>query len=238
MSKPTPVEIILLKQGDEHVLGGVARDVFDGPVDAALAREFLADRRHHIVVAIEADVVVGMVTAVDYIHPDKKPQLWINEIGVAPTHQRRGIAKRMLEAMLAHGRALGCTEAWVGTENNNIAARTLYENADGSPESFVLYSFDLLNLPPANIDDADYVPTQEEQDLELLLNYFQGRLTTEQAVDVRRRLEEDADFQERVWPTMVMFSVPPRSQRALRPLTEMERECADWVRRWVKREPR
>src|SRR5687768_6803980 len=88
------VDIILLKPGDEHILDRVARDVFDGAVDPALAREFVADRRHHIVVAIEDNVVVGMVTAVDYIHPDKKPQLWINEVGVAPTHQRRGRCTR------------------------------------------------------------------------------------------------------------------------------------------------
>jgi len=232
------VDIILLKPGDEHILDRVARDVFDGPVDPALAREFIADRRHHIVVAIEDNVVVGMVTAVDYIHPDKKPQLWINEVGVAPTHQRRGIARRMLETMLAHGRTLGCTEAWVGTDDKNIAARTLYENVGGTPESCVLYSFDLAPPPSEDMIDDGYVPTQEEAELELLISYLQGRLTSEQGAEVRRRLEEDAAFQQNVWAMMVTWSVPPKSQRLLRPPTEMERECADWVRRWVKTERR
>jgi aminoglycoside 6'-N-acetyltransferase I len=82
-----------------------------------------------------------MVSAVDYVHPDKAPQLWINEVGVAPSHQRRGIGRLLIDAMLAHGRALGCTEAWLGTEDNNAPARRLYESAGGLPEAFILYSW-------------------------------------------------------------------------------------------------
>lgn len=137
------LEIRLLGAGDEDVLRNVAPGVFDAPVQTRLAREFLDDRRHHLVVAREDGVVVGMVTAVDYVHPDKAAQLWINEIGVAPSHQRRGIGRRMLDAMLAHGRALGCTEAWLGTDAANVPARRLYESAGATSEPFLLYSFSL-----------------------------------------------------------------------------------------------
>jgi aminoglycoside 6'-N-acetyltransferase I len=138
-----PLEIRLLGAGEGEVLRHVAPGVFDGPVLPHWTREFLADVRHHLIIAREDGVVVGMVSAVDYVHPDKAPQLWINEIGVAPSHQRRGIGRRLLEAMLAHGRALGCTEAWLGTEEANVAARRLYESAGGAPEAFTLYSFSL-----------------------------------------------------------------------------------------------
>lgn len=138
-----PLEIRLLGKDDRDALERVAPDVFDGPVRARWTREFLADSRHHIIVAIDDGVVVGMVTAVDYVHPDKAPQLWVNEIGVAPSHRRRGIGRRLLDAMLAHGRALGCTEAWLGTEATNEAARRLYLGAGGVEEPFVLYSFQL-----------------------------------------------------------------------------------------------
>jgi len=87
--------------------------------------------------------VVGMASAVDYVHPDKAPQLWINEVGVAPSHQQRGIGRRLLDALLAHGRTLGCTEAWLGTEPDNAPARRLYEGTGSSPETFILYAFDL-----------------------------------------------------------------------------------------------
>lgn len=142
------VEIRPLGPGDDVVLGRVADGVFDHAIDPRLAGEFLADPRHHLFVAIDEGTVVGMVTGVDYVHPDKPRQLWINEIGVAPSHQRRGIARALLDAMLAHGRALGCIEAWLGTEDSNEAANALYRAAGASAAPFVLYSWELS--PDAN----------------------------------------------------------------------------------------
>ena len=139
------IDIRLLGPDDLPVLERVAEDVFDGPVVARWASACLSDPRHHLVVAIEEGTVVGMASAVDYVHPDKAPQLWINELGVAPTHQRRGIGRQLLQALLAHGRALGCTEAWLGTEFDNQAARGLYEDAGSTAEPFVLYAFPLAD---------------------------------------------------------------------------------------------
>lgn len=137
------VEIRRLGRDDAALLDRVADGVFDQAVEQRLAAEFLADRRHHLFVAAEDGVVIGMCTAVDYVHPDKRAQLWINELGVAPSHRRRGIATLLLEAMLAHGRALGCTEAWLGTERDNLAARRVYESARGEAEAFVMYTWRL-----------------------------------------------------------------------------------------------
>ena len=134
-------EIILVTAANAAVLQRVAPDVFDGPVVQRWTAEFVADPRHHLLVAVENDVVVGIVSAVHYVHPDKAPQLWINELGVAPSHQRRGIGVALVSRMLVHGRSLGCTEAWVGTEVDNVAARALYERAGGEAEMFVLYTF-------------------------------------------------------------------------------------------------
>lgn len=139
------VVVRMLQAGDEAVLAQVADGVFDDAIDPASARAFLADPRHHIAVAIDAGAVVGFASGVDYLHPDKPAQLWINEVGVAPTHQRRGIGRRVLRCLLDHGRHLGCTEAWVGTEPDNAAAGALYAGCGGSdpPMAFVLYAFDL-----------------------------------------------------------------------------------------------
>lgn len=137
------IEIRLLSAVDLPVLERVAAEVFDGPVERRWAADFLKDPRHHLVVALDEGVVVGMASAVDHVHPDKPPQLWINELGVAPTHRRRGIGRQLLQALLAHGRQLGCTEAWLGTESDNLPARALYEQAGSTPEPFVLYTFPL-----------------------------------------------------------------------------------------------
>ena len=78
------IAIRILGPADASLLGNVARDVFDNPVDPRWTAEFLADPRHHLVVAVERGQVVGMTTAVHYVHPDKPPELWVNEVGVAP----------------------------------------------------------------------------------------------------------------------------------------------------------
>ncbi len=144
MAPSSPIVIRLLGPTDASVLQRVAPDVFDNPVDPRWTAEFFADPRHHIVVALDAGTVVGMATGVHYVHPDKAPELFINEVGVAPTHQQRGIAKEMLRVLLAHGSSLGCTGAWVGTEENNVPARRLYESvgAGRDAEPFVLYWFE------------------------------------------------------------------------------------------------
>ena len=91
--------------------------------------------------------IVGQVAAVVHRHPDKPTELYIDEVGVADGYRRRGIARRMLATMLAHGKAIGCEEAWVGTEPDNLPARGLYEQRrradDNAAEEFVMYVFKL-----------------------------------------------------------------------------------------------
>ncbi len=126
------IEIKVLGANDESVLKKVGADVFDDPIHAERAREFLNDSRHHLIAAVEEGVVVGFVSAVHYVHPDKpRPELWINEVGVAATHRGRGVGKAMLQAALEVGRRLGCVEAWVLTNRGNTAAMSLYAASGG-----------------------------------------------------------------------------------------------------------
>lgn len=135
----------ILGPGDTSVLGRVAPGVFDNEVDPRLTAEFLADSRHHMAVALDGDLVVGMASGVHYLHPDKPPELWINEVGVAPTHQGQGIGRQLLEALFERGRSLGCREAWVGAEASNTPARRLYAAVGGveAHEPFVMVEFRL-----------------------------------------------------------------------------------------------
>ena len=134
----------MLNSNDPEVFERVAPDVFDNPIDPRWSAEFLADERHHLAVALAEGQVVGMASAVHYLHPDKPPELWVNEVGVAPAYQGQGIGKRLLQALFAHGRDLGCGEAWVLTDQENAAARRLYAAAGGSETAdVVMVSFRL-----------------------------------------------------------------------------------------------
>ena len=145
----TSITVRLLGGGEAAVLDDVAADVFDNPVHPRWRAEFFADPRHHIVVAMDGRTVVGMTTAVHYVHPDKPPELWINEVGVAPSHQGRGLGRSLLGALLDHGAGLGCAQAWVLTEPSNTAARRLYAAAGGqpAPEPAVLFEFPIAASP-------------------------------------------------------------------------------------------
>jgi GNAT superfamily N-acetyltransferase len=81
-------------------------------------------------------------------------ELWINEVAVAPAHQRRGLGKAVLKALLEVGRTQGCKVAWVLTDEANIAATALYssvggtEGADdrGTADAMLGYSFALARV--------------------------------------------------------------------------------------------
>jgi GNAT superfamily N-acetyltransferase len=125
-----------------------AKDVFDQAVQPVLAQRFLAHPDHHLVGAIENGGLLGFVSAVTYLHPDKPLECWINEMGVVESRQRRGIGRQLLQAMLAHAGSLGCREAWVLTNTGNRAARGLYAACGGvaSPaaraaDGVIMFSF-------------------------------------------------------------------------------------------------
>ena len=125
------VEVRILTAKDIALFDRVADEVFDNPIIPDLASAFLADPRHHIAVGIDEGVIVGFATGIDYIHPDKPAELWVNEVGVAPTHLRRGIGKQIFACLLEHGVSIGCRTAWVVTEVGNAPARALYASAGG-----------------------------------------------------------------------------------------------------------
>ena len=137
------IDIRRVLPGDAAVLERVADDVFDAPLDAERLAAYLAEPGHLMIVAIHKGEVVGQAMAVVHRHPDKPTELYVDEVGVTPTHQRQGIARQMMEALFALGRELGCEEAWVGTEPGNGPARRLYERFGALGEPFVMYLYEL-----------------------------------------------------------------------------------------------
>ena len=147
------IEVRILQHDEAFILANVDDDVFDDRIDPAACREFLADRRHRLAVAIDAGQVVGFASGVICLHPDKpKPELWINEVGVASGHRSQGIGRRLMDVMLEAGRAAGCRDAWVLTDRANQAARRLYAAAGGRESGdHVMFTFPLAPAVNARI---------------------------------------------------------------------------------------
>jgi ribosomal protein S18 acetylase RimI-like enzyme len=137
------IEIKRLTERDAAILDHVAADVFDEPVDPKRLAAYLAAPGHLMIVALANGEVVAQVAAVIHRHPDKPTELYIDEVGVTPGLQRRGLAGRVLDEMFTLGKTLGCEEAWVGTEHDNHPARGLYESRGAAAEPFVMYVFKL-----------------------------------------------------------------------------------------------
>jgi ribosomal protein S18 acetylase RimI-like enzyme len=150
------IEICALGPRDGELLLNAAAGVFDNPPHAKLTAEFLNDPRHHIVVGLDTGQVVGFVSAVHYIHPDKAAELWLNEVSVATTHQDRRVGRRMLKDMLALGRPLGCRCARVLSDRANTPAMRLYAAAGGvaEPTPSILFEFEPASTASDSTGDA------------------------------------------------------------------------------------
>ena len=67
-----------------------------------------------------------MVTGFTHFHPDKDEEFFVNELGVDDGFRRRGIGEQLLRTILAEAKAMGCEDAWLGTEHTNAEAIGLY----------------------------------------------------------------------------------------------------------------
>jgi len=138
------VETMRLTPENAGLLDRVDDDVFDEPIDAGRLAAWLRTPGHLMIVAVAGGEVVGMCTAMVHRHADKATDLFVAEIGVTERLQRRGIGARMMREMCDWGRELGCEEAWVGTETDNIPARALYRSLGPSEEEpSVIYVYKL-----------------------------------------------------------------------------------------------
>ena len=115
-----------MTKADAAAFDNIAPDVFDEPIDPQRLATYLATPGHLMLLAFDADLVVGQCAGVVHRHPDKSTELYVDELGTASTHRREGIGRALLEAMFDWSRELGCEEAWLGTELDNEAANALY----------------------------------------------------------------------------------------------------------------
>jgi len=137
------IEIRKATINDLSALEDVGDQLFDYAIKRNRAEEFLNDPRHHMVLAFHMEHIVGMACGFHYVHPDKDPALFIDEVGVLVEFQGKGLGSKLVQHLCEHGKELGCKVAWVVTEDTNIAARKAYAKAGGLEDngSFVLIEF-------------------------------------------------------------------------------------------------
>jgi aminoglycoside 3-N-acetyltransferase I len=131
------IAIRLLAPGDEGVVRELA--TYDGPGDP---EGLLADPRTLLLVAFDAERPVGFVLAHELPrrHGDRA-NLFVYEVNVADSHQRRGIASALLARLAELARERGIRVGFVLTEPDNEAANALYRSLGGTSQPDVEWTF-------------------------------------------------------------------------------------------------
>lgn len=139
---PDEITIRLMGPDDLRQLLSVEEGLFDNPVREKQAAAFLNSAGHIMFLAFDGAKAVGMASGTVLLHPDKAPSMFINEIGVRETHQRRGIGKALLREIIQNARDRACEGIWLGTEMDNAPARALYRSLGGKEVEGVYYGWD------------------------------------------------------------------------------------------------
>jgi ribosomal protein S18 acetylase RimI-like enzyme len=125
------VDVRRLGAGDDAAVIA-ARALFDDPPEAEATARFLADPRHHLLIAYdEAGNPIGFVSGVEVTHPDKGTEMFLYELSVGEPFRRRGVGRTLVEGLDALAREHGCYGMWVITDADNEAARATYASAGG-----------------------------------------------------------------------------------------------------------
>ncbi len=95
---------------------------------------FLADERHHLLIAYVDGTPAGMVTGVEMTHPDKGTEMFLYELGVDEPYRRQGIGHALVSALAKLARERDCYGMWVLTDEDNQAGRATYRSAGGAPQ--------------------------------------------------------------------------------------------------------
>jgi aminoglycoside 3-N-acetyltransferase I len=110
-----------------------AATLYDGPPVRTATNAFLADPRHHLLVALDDDGrTVGFISGVEMTHPDKGTEMFLYELAVAEDARQRGVGLALTARLAELARSQGCYGMWVGVDTDNAAAHATYRAAGGN----------------------------------------------------------------------------------------------------------
>jgi len=137
------VSIHLVTPHNAHLLANVESEIFDEEIQQDHLIAYLADARHAMFIAVEDGLVVGQVRGNVHLQPDRASDLYIDNLGTAPSHQRRGIASALMDSMLDWGKRQGCTYAWVATETDNYGAKGFYAARRFAHDTIAMFAMEM-----------------------------------------------------------------------------------------------
>ncbi len=130
-------ELIALWQAEDGIT--------DIPVPKAnYFAKLLSQDNFHAFVAIKDNEVVGGISANELtIFNEEATEIFLYEIGVSEPHRQQGIARKLIESLLAVCKEKGITAMYVGTSVDNEAAKQLYASTGGTMELIPWFTYNL-----------------------------------------------------------------------------------------------
>jgi len=127
------------------------RQFYQCPPDAALARNFIAERLRGedsvILLAREGEAAVGFVQLYPLLTSTapRPGRLWLlNDLFVAPQARGAGVGRALLSRARAHAEATGARGLFLQTARDNLPAQRLYESLGWRrDELFLVYELPL-----------------------------------------------------------------------------------------------
>lgn len=105
-------------------------------------RKLLGKKGFHVLVAIEAENVVGGLTAYEFIkYKREEREMFLYEIGVEASARRKGVGSKLIESLKTICKEKGITVLFVATEIDNEPAKKLYERTGGVYEETAIYTY-------------------------------------------------------------------------------------------------
>jgi aminoglycoside 6'-N-acetyltransferase I len=140
---PEVITTYRLTRDTAGLLENIAEGVFDKEINAQRLATYLESPGHLMIIAVCGKQVIGQVAAYVHSHLDEASDVYIDNLGVAPPFQGRGVARRLVDEVFAWGKTLKCHQAWIVTDIENNAARALYEGRGAPAEPIVMFSYKL-----------------------------------------------------------------------------------------------
>jgi aminoglycoside 6'-N-acetyltransferase I len=117
--------------------------VFDHEIAPHWLEPYLRAMDHALFVAVADGMVIGQARGVLHRQPDSACDLYIDNLGVAPSHKRQGVATALVEALIDWARASApCRSVWLATEHDNDEGRGFYDAAGFKSQSVLYYAKD------------------------------------------------------------------------------------------------
>ncbi|MCB1024144.1 MAG: GNAT family N-acetyltransferase, partial [Acidobacteria bacterium] len=107
-------------------------------------KRILSKADFHVIAASVDKTIVGGLVAYELLkYKDESAEMYLFEMGVDASFQRRGIGTALIEKLKDICREKGITEMFVGALDDNMPAKALYKSTGGSEEKVSEFTYQI-----------------------------------------------------------------------------------------------